>query len=355
MDDPTNERLSRYLDGDLGPDEAREFAAQVASDPRLRNRLREIEETRSALGAMAARDQPPLELDRVIEPLLRSAPVRVGARPWVRWLATAAAVVLGVTVITQVNRQGIGPTMPLERSTRSQGAPAEPTERFALAPLPTSSLPIDEQPVGAGDRLIASPVPEMVFEESPALEVIGPLESAPETEEKTDLMDHDQTSTGYNMVADQAVAAPAPGRSHETATMRILVPSPPPSKEEFDTAQKSAAAAPESAPAGKDSVADGLGSRQPAMQAQLFIFDEDRTEWRDFEPTDRCKNGRYALRVRVEGGRVVEVWPVGAATSRAPQERLCAAGLVTDLEMTDVPDGEYHAEVVIEVGSPGGR
>ena len=40
---------------------------------------------------------------------------------------------------------------------RNEGHSAEPTERFSLAPLPTSSLPVDQQPLGAADRLLASP------------------------------------------------------------------------------------------------------------------------------------------------------------------------------------------------------
>jgi hypothetical protein len=31
-----------------------------------------------------------------------------------------------------------------------------------------------------------------------------------------------------------------------------------------------------------------------------------------------------------------------------PSQRLCAAGLIIDLEIEDVADGEYQAEIVVE-------
>lgn len=353
MDDATTERLSRYLDGDLTPDEDRALVAEIAEDPRLEKRLRALEDLRGSLRGLAADAQAPPELDRVIEPLLRSAPPpTVGVRPWVRWLATAAALVLGVTVIMEINRQGVGPKMTEDRASRPVKVAAEPTERFALAPLPTTSLPLEEQPVGVGDRLIASPIPEMVFDDPPALEVLGPLDTAPSEREKRRRSDDRTTTTEPRTESDvlsssSGLRSSAQLRPEAPTIVRMDNVAVPPSGTRT-------VVVPDSMEAGKSLEGPGVTAGGRTTQAQFFLFDESRTVWRDFEPSARCKHGRYALRVRIEEGFVVEVWPVGAATSPAPQERLCAAGLATGLEVADVVDGEYHAEVVIEPRRTGG-
>jgi hypothetical protein len=86
----------------------------------------------------------------------------------------------------------------------------------------------------------------------------------------------------------------------------------------------------------------------PTGRAQLFIFIDGKSAWREFTPKDTCKPGRYALRIVVARGTVREVRPVGGAASAAPSQRLCAANLVLDLEIEGVTDGEYPAEVVVK-------
>ena len=112
---------------------------------------------------------------------------------------------------------------------------------------------------------------------------------------------------------------------------------------------------PEALRASEGGAGDTAENRGPRISAQLFVFDEGRTVWLEFQPETYCKNGRYAVRVRIDGGRIAEVWPVGAATSPVPQERLCAAGLISDLEVPDMEPGEYHAEVVVEPRPAGPR
>jgi hypothetical protein len=73
---------------------------------------------------------------------------------------------------------------------------------------------------------------------------------------------------------------------------------------------------------------------------------EAETAWRGFEPDGPSEAGRYALRIRVEGGVVREVWPV--ANPPAPARQVRASQLVLGLEVDNVPDGEYAAEVVVE-------
>ena len=83
-------------------------------------------------------------------------------------------------------------------------------------------------------------------------------------------------------------------------------------------------------------------------RAQLFVFIDGESAWREFTPAASCKPGRYSVRIVVANGAVREARPVGGAASATPSQRLCAAGLILDLEMAEVADGEYPAEVVVE-------
>ena len=83
-------------------------------------------------------------------------------------------------------------------------------------------------------------------------------------------------------------------------------------------------------------------------RGQLFIFVGDNTAWLDFETKALCTPGRFAVRVKVSGDVVTEVWPVGGATADTTTQRLCAGQLVIGLTIAGVPAGEYAAEVVVE-------
>jgi hypothetical protein len=163
-DESIIELLSRHLDGDLDPVEARELATMLEDDSALAAKLESMAELRRSVAALAARDEVPAALDRVVEPLLSGRPEPLAARPWARWLATAAVVVLGATIVFEVNRRNPGPS--IESLARIADEPrADSDQPFALAPLPTSSVPVEEQPLGASDRLLASPIPEIELEE----------------------------------------------------------------------------------------------------------------------------------------------------------------------------------------------
>jgi hypothetical protein len=91
----------------------------------------------------------------------------------------------------------------------------------------------------------------------------------------------------------------------------------------------------------------------PSAGGQLFVFMEAETAWKSFEPPSPSEAGRYSLRIRIEGDRVVEVWPVANPPATTRQVR--ASQLVLGLEIEGVPDGEYAAEVVIESREPPAR
>jgi len=335
MDDATLELLSRHLDHELDADEERELQLMLEADPSLAATLDVMRRVRGSVAALAAREAAPPELDSLIDPLLRNPPQPVVVRPWLRWVGAAAAVVLGVTVIIEVNRGAPGAKV-TSIARQAASAHPEPTGRFALAPLPTSSLPPDEQPLGASDKLLASPIIEPEVETPRPLEVLGPLEE------------------------DSAVArgdAPAPAAAHIQGTDQVVTPVP----EGRLTAGAKSAAEPQAggrAEAEKGAVDDG-GSGQPSEmrsweaerpkgRAQVFVFIDGRSAWREFAPSSSCRPGRYMVRIVVGGGVIREARPVGGAASAVPSQRLCAAELIRGLEIENVADGEYPAEVVVE-------
>jgi hypothetical protein len=339
-DETIAEILSRHLDGDLDEDEKRKLQARLEAEPDLADALAAMRRIRNSVSSLASAERVPPELDSLVDPLLRGRPEPVALRPWARWLATAAVVILGVTVVIEVNRRNPGPSTESMARLRKEGISAEPTERFALAPLPTSSLPLEQQPLGASDRLLASPVAEVELDEPAPLEVLGPLDEGEvfsfETTAGADAPLDDAEGKSSAVEKDKA------GKKSEG----FRQPEPPSSgdldlsgrSEDLSTARAtSRAAAPQS---WKAAPRTGRG--------QLFVFIGEESAWREFSPSATCKAGRYPVRVVIAGGVVREARPVGGAASASPSQRLCAAGLILDLEIDGVADGEFPAEIVVE-------
>jgi len=344
MDETIGVILSRYLDGDLGPEEERELTTRLEAEPSLAAKLEAMRRIRRSVSALAASESAPTELDTLVEPLLRGKPEPLVARPWARWLATAAVVVFGLTVIIEVNRRNPGPSVGSIARMSDQDR-AEPTKRFSLAPLPTNSLPVEQQPLGASDRLLASPIPEVEFEDPWPLEVLGPLEQG----EGFEPVDEAISGEAAGIVAESAAALV------EADAMKSRGDQPAPSTGKRDRMQSTT----------REEKADSRESgRGPAMQSweadpprgrvRLFVFIDGKSAWREFTPSATCKPGRYTVRIVVVSGAVREARPVGGATAASPSQRLCAAELIIDLEIEDVADGEYPAEVVVEPRGAGG-
>lgn len=338
MNERMTERLSRLIDGELDSAESEELQAVLKSDRTLRRELDGLNRVRQSLRSLAERERPPAELDALVDPLLRGKPETALARPWARWMAAAAVVVLGVTVMLEVQHRQPDSALGNWQQRALDGAVAEPTRGFSLAPLPTSSVP-DERPRGAADRLVAAPEPEVnpAPEPAAALEVMGPLSNGSASEQKRD--------TGQPQARLEADEQMAAGR---------------PSTRESEASAKSAG---NLAPSDLDrskSTTDARGRRTgtedsgvTASGAQLFVFMESETAWRGFTPDGPCEAGRYALRIRVEDGVIREVWPV--ANPPAPTRQVRASQLVLGLEVENVADGEYSAEVVVEPRHPTNR
>jgi len=342
MGDARVERLSRFIDGDLDKAEERDLRARLESEPALAAELTALIEVRRSLAALATRERAPAALDALVEPLLRGRPEPIAVRPWARWLATAAIVIVGLTVIYEVNFGHRVPKVEDKLARRSSQPVLEPTQRFALAPLPTSSVPPEKQLIGVGERLLASPIPDVEPGHLPALEVLGPLEEAVGDE----LSPPRDTDAGSKSRHEGEVAGVSAARADESRA-QAAPPAPPPTSE---------AKLKEGRAKSNDASSEGAaisGSRLWRGQTtigrgQLFIFIGDNAAWLDFETTALCTPGRYAVRVKVRDGVVTEVWPVGGATADKTSQRLCASQLVGGLTIAGVPTGEYAAEVVVE-------
>jgi hypothetical protein len=340
MEEETIEILSRYLDNDLDNDEAARLEDRFRADPELAAELVALQALQRDIASIAAREQPPSELDQLVEPLLLGRPTPIHVRPWARWLATAAAIVLGITVVFEVNRSRLGDRAGDRLERRTAASNPQPTERFSLAPLPTSSLPEDEQPLGATDRILASPIPEVVADDPPAFEVLGPLEKKTES-----IGDEDRGRT----TAERSVAAFA-----EAGTEK--------DRPEAQGVAKDAIAEEKSMPRGsgeKEIESGELGDEGNRLvpapwedeaagsRGHLYVFMDGETAWQNFETETRCQSGRYVVRIRVNNEVVRDVWPVGIPPA-APSQRLCAAEIIVGLKIENVSDGEYPAEVVVE-------
>lgn len=336
MVETTTELLSRYLDGDLSTNEERELRNRLENDDSLAAQLDAMQRVRSSVAALAANDRVPAELDSVLEPLLKSRPEPVPVRSWARWLATAAAVVLGLAVVIDVNRRNPGPDIGAI-ARQAEKLSDRPKEPFPLAPLPTSSLPEEEQPLGASDRLLASPIPEIELAAPPPLEVLGPLERETGSDGTTGV------STGETADAERAgkamVEKRAASRRPEGATAPIAKGDHGPAASQV--------AEDEARDIDRDAAMQSWEADSPRGRAQLFVFDDGRSAWREFTPTRSCKPGRYMVRITVSASTIREARPVGGAAAVSPSQRLCAAELIRDLEIEDLADGEYQAEIVI--------
>ncbi len=347
MDEFTGLLISRYLDGDLHPSEARDLEAQLEQSPQLQEELATLRALRASVAALAQREEPPADLDRLMEPLRHGALEEPKVRSWLRWAGMAAAVVLALTVVMEVERRTPGPTLDEQPRTTSRSRSARPTERFSLAPLPTASTPEEEQPLGAADRLLASPIPEREFTgEPPALEVLGPLD----TEDKNALEENPQVQAHQEKMAPAPATVDTSSAGVAAATGRSAAPARQPQAAATRMASQAGSAE------GEKRTDVGAMSDAATMSftaggaGKLFITVGDETFWQTFDPQRRCPPGRHIVRVEIVGGAVVTALPFSGAQSLAPAEN-CAADLVSGLKIEGVPDGEYRAEVVIDSAS----
>jgi len=175
----SRELLSRCVDGDLDELEAGALNEQLSCDPGMAAELENMRRLRQAVSDIANNMNPPPQLDQMMKPLRRGiSDSRSGSRIWVRGLAAAAVVVLGITVVVEIIRHRDGSAIHTLRQTTPTDS-SDPAEIFRLRPLPTSTVPDDEVRLGAADRLVESPIPEPRLDDPRPLEIVGPLTEDP--------------------------------------------------------------------------------------------------------------------------------------------------------------------------------
>jgi hypothetical protein len=321
MNDAITEGLSRLLDGDLAPDEARELQRALAADAGLRAELTALMRVRSALQALAESEHAPPGLDARIAPG-RQESGSPGPLRRLRWLAAAAAVVLAVTVGVEVLQRSpsvVPPGEPIPATPRpgeDEGAPGAD----GVAPPPAAdrfeNTPFSEAGAKAGDAAR----PPLAGPPSPPLRERAGLPAGPADEAPRGL-----AAAAGAQKASAPSAAAAPERGDQAAAASELG-RPLSAGDSFDGPSVAA-----------DRVAAG----------RLLVFMGGDTAWQDFEPRVASVPGRHAVRVRVGGGIVRKVWPVWKPLA-APFDSLQASELVVGLAISGVPDGDYAGEVVIE-------
>jgi hypothetical protein len=290
INDQANELLSRHLDGDLDSSERVDLEQRLATDEELAAELAALRKMRASVAELADGMEPPDELAALLEPLRRGIPPRVQpSRSAARWLVAAAMLALGATVALEVARRSTESDTPIAPR---HGTPTSTPPRgvFQLRPLPTSNVPPEEQPLGAVDRLLARPLPEPMPDEPEALEIVGPLSTAPEGKQG---IGNEQPSP----VPDGAGVVEAGSSTSATVVIR-------------------------------------LSGRSVTEQVTLLA------------PLPR---GRYRIRLVTEGGQVVETQPHGPGPPSATRLRSSVIGL----ELAELADGHHRAELVVGSRSDG--
>lgn len=333
MDPNTAEQLSRLLDGDLEAADEERLRARLAAEPALAAELESLRRLQQQVQAVADRMEPPASLDATLLPLQRTAaapPRRIP--PAVRWLGLAAGVALAVTVAVEVSRRPPGPLRP---ATGRLPAPQEtPHQPYQLRPLPTSTIPEEERPLGAVDRLLASPPAEAPLPEPEPLDVRGPLNEGEMTGAK---------------IGAKAAAGPAT-RLAETPAPRGLSAQRrvPPSADEAD------AAAPGTGHLELQSNARETGRRervkqQAAVEAWLVLLLSDGSRAAALALPPEAHAVSLPLVVTVSGGVIAGI---EAAHGGSPGEDALRSirDAVAGRPVPGLADGRYRATV--EPGGP---
>ncbi len=348
MDESLRELVSRHLDGDLDDAESSRLMARAETDSELAFEIETTSELRAAVRAVADRMEPPAALDRVLEPLRQAPPVpSPRARPVFRWLGIAAAVVLGVTVATEMARRNPTPTLSPTPS-RQHRPVAERDEVFKLAPLPTA-VENDNRPLGAADHLLEEEPALPAVSDPVPLEVIGPLDTAaPEADRAESTAPEDLRSAddaGEFALRQDEAARPAPAKrgagsgvvgsvelKAESELTRQGIPT--------DADRPSAA---ELAVVGKDGQAKAAGE-PPKMEVSVVLLIDDVVVW--LGSSTSCQAGRWPVRIEVAENAVSAIAPV-TAEDKEKQARSCIPDEVIGSPLDGVANGTHLGELIV--------
>ena len=349
MDDRLTEMLSRYLDDDLTTAERADFDRLLKTDPQLRRDLDGARRLRRAVASIASGMEPPAELDRVMEPLRRSAPApQRRIRPAYRWLGAAAAVVLGVTVTVEMVRRNPSPIT--VKPTRTITASSDDREIFELAPLPTA-VPDDNRPVGATDHLLEEQPPPPAAPEPSALEVVGPLtadefsiatENAPATLKRDKVLaDAEFENRGASSMGEEATlrdgdlsAAPTTGRREKRDD------EPADGDRSFSQSIPSAAGVERSGKIDTEAV-----ERERQVDSFPISMLIDGIEvWAGASTI--CGVGRWPVVLDIQDGIIIDLRSTDGVTKDEAAGACRPAGIIGSA-ISGVSDGEVTAEIVV--------
>jgi hypothetical protein len=327
MDEATVELLSRYLDDDLEGEERGRVERLLKEDDAARSELEGMRQLRRMMVELADREQPPAELDALLEPLRRTVPGPQLVRPTYRWLAAAASVLVAVGVAYQVARQSPAPPMPT-----SEAPVASPAPHLAQPSLPSQPRQRDaraEELVSATDRLLASPLPEPEVDRPPPLDVIGPLE-APRAE--------------ITQPAPAPPAARSVAAADDAAALERESESPPVRRRSQDLGQwapepdrETARSADHPTVAMEGAAAKSMRLSRSAVSSLEVVVNGDTlrvpvTRLPELEP------GSFALLLEVVAGEIHACRP--ASDAIPDTERACRA--VVGTAVGEIRDGSYR-------------
>ncbi|MCP4900348.1 MAG: hypothetical protein GY906_25560 [bacterium] len=317
------ENLSRYLDGDFTQEELRQLEKELESDSALRQELEAMQALRDAVSALATREVPPAELDSLVEPLRRARPKQILVRPAYRWLAAAASVVFAVSIGVELSRR---PTLKngFETGQRADSAKDAQTTKtrtyFQLQPMPRFEGE-DEAPLGAAERLLATPLAFPEPDGQPALEVIGPLPEPPEEGVPFRVGKAEEVDSELRDARQRESEHPSGTSSDGAAPLRRV---------EVAIEEFSAEARP-----------------TPETIVARIQFAGMQT-WHDIKVPSDTPVGLYELRLDVEGDRILGILAIESGPSVAESTRKALETAVRDLSLS-AQVGSHATQVILEI------
>jgi hypothetical protein len=348
MNRALSELVSRYADGDLDDAESSRLETQAESDPELAAEIDATRRIRAAVQTLAGRMEPPAALDRVMEPLRQGPPVPTQrTRPVYRWLGIAAAVVLGVTVATEMVRRN--PTPAPSRTPAQQERRVQASEKiFELAPLPTA-VPDDHRPLGAADHLLEEEPALPPAPEPAALEVMGPLNTAARSDAAVEPFSStdDRLSTADEGLASEFAVGARRSSAKNEPVSRVgssieASAAAPPKKDrlQLDGDLQSEAGLTGAGQPGREPAAGG--ALRAAVSVTLRI--DGSAVWSG--SSSACQVGRISVRIEVRGHVVSNLEPV-VVEAQSTAGAVCEPDGLIGSSFEGVSDGTYLGELVI--------
>jgi hypothetical protein len=137
------EQLSAWMDGELPADEARFLQRRLQNDTALRDQWERWQIASACLHGQPVRRMDPGLPGRIAAAISEAANDAPARRPKIAWLATAAALVLGVALLPQMLAVDPASTLPADAASAVASVPARPpvspTPDLAVNPVPAMS------------------------------------------------------------------------------------------------------------------------------------------------------------------------------------------------------------------------